>query len=64
MSTIHETFETPVKCGKGTFSIGGFVIFTTSYETCAYRLNMEIVSKKSETAHLLTGIPLGIKAIY
>jgi hypothetical protein len=64
MSTIHETFETPVKCGKGTFSIGGFVIFTTSYETCAYRLNMEIVSKKSETAHPLTSIPLGIKAIY
>ena len=64
MGTIHETFETPVKCRKGTFSIGGFVIFTTSYETCAYRLNMQIVSKKTKTAHPLAGIPLEIKAIY
>jgi hypothetical protein len=64
MGTIHETFETPVKCRKGTFSIGGFVIFTTSYETCAYRLNMQAVSKKTKTAHPLAGIPLEIKSIY
>jgi len=60
---IYETFETPVNCRKGTFSMGGFVIFTTSYETCIYRLNMQIISEKTKTSHLLTSIPLEIKSI-
>jgi hypothetical protein len=61
---IYETFETPVKCRKGTFSMGGFVIFTTSYETYTYRLNMQIASEKTKTSHLLTGISLEIKSIF
>jgi hypothetical protein len=61
---IHEILETPVKCRKGTFSMGGFVIFTTSYETCVYRLNMQLVSEKAKTSHLLTGISLEVKSIF
>jgi hypothetical protein len=61
---IYEILETPVKCRKGTFSMGGFVIFTTSYETYAYRLNMQIVSEKTKTSHLLTGISLEVKSIF
>ncbi len=60
---IFETFETLINCCKGTFSIGGFVIFTTSYETGIYRLNMQIVSEKTKTSHLLANIPLEIKPI-
>jgi hypothetical protein len=62
--TVHETFETQVTCVKGTFSMGGFVIFTTSYETSTYRLTMQVVSKKTKTSHLLTDIPLEIKSIF
>jgi hypothetical protein len=61
---IYDTLEVPVKCSRGTFSMGGFVIFTTSYETYVYRLIMQIVSKKRKTAHLLADIPLEIKSIY
>jgi hypothetical protein len=61
---IFDTLEIPVKCSRGTFSMGGFVIFTTSYETHVYRLIMQIVSKKTKTAHLLADIPLEIKSIY
>jgi hypothetical protein len=61
---ILETFETPVVCSKNSFSMGGFVIFTTTYETHIYRLNMQIVSKKTTTSHILVDIPLEIKAIY
>jgi hypothetical protein len=61
---IYETFETPVVCNKNTFSMGGFVIFTTTYETHFYRLNMQIVSKKAKVSHLLVDIPLEIKSIY
>ena len=61
---IHETFETEVACIKGTFSMGGFVVFTTSYETSIYRLTMQIVSEKTKTPHLLTDIPLEIKSIF
>ena len=61
---IHETFEAQVTCIKGTFSMGGFVIFTTSYETSMYRLTMQIISEKTKTSHLLIDIPLEIKSIY
>ena len=61
---VYETFETPANCRKGTFSMGGFVIFTTSYETCVYRLNMQVVSEKTKISHLLTGISLEIKSIF
>jgi hypothetical protein len=61
---IYDTLEIPVKCSRGTFSMGGFVIFTTSYETYVYRLIMQIVSKKTKTPHLLTDIPLEVKSIY
>ncbi len=60
----HDTFETPVKCLKDTSSMGGFVIFTTSYETYVYRLTMQIVSKKEKMPHLLADLPLEIKAIF
>lgn len=60
---IYEILETPVKCLKDTVSMGGFVIFTTSYETCTYRLNMQIVSEKTKTSHLLTGISFEVKSI-
>jgi hypothetical protein len=63
-SAILETFETQVACSKNTFSMGGFVIFTTAYETRTYSLNMKIVSKKAKISHLLIDIPLEIKAIY
>ena len=61
---IHETFEAKVACIKGTFSMGGFVIFTTSYETSMYRLTMQLVSEKTKTSHPLTDIPLEIKSIF
>ncbi len=61
---IHETFETQVTCIKGTFSMGGFVIFTTSYETSMYRLTMQIVSEKTKISHPLIDIPLEIKSIF
>jgi hypothetical protein len=63
-NTIYETFESPVVCSKNTFSMGGFVIFTTTYETHVYRLNMQIASKKAEVSHLLVDIPLEIRSIY
>jgi hypothetical protein len=61
---IYETFETKVACIKGTFSMGGFVLYTSSYETSVYRLMMRIVSEKTKISHLLTDIPLEIKSIF
>ena len=60
----QEMFEVPVKCPKGTSSIGGFVVSTISYEEPLYRVGMQIVSGKTKTSQFLVSIHLGINPIF
>ena len=61
-STAQELFEIPTDCPRGRSSIGGFIISTIPYEARLYRINMQVVSKKTRTSKLLLSTHLETKA--